>query len=44
MWKLDLQREKDVIRMNALVNKLETMRTDDAEAHLDKAHQFKMYQ
>ena len=43
MWKLDLQREKDVIRMNALVNKLETMRTDDAGADLEKAHQFKMY-
>ena len=29
MWKLDLQREEDVVRMNALVNKLETLRRDD---------------
>jgi hypothetical protein len=31
MWKLDLQREKDTVRMNALVNKLETLRKDDLD-------------
>ena len=40
MWKLDLQRETDTVRMNALVNKLETLRNDEQQ---ENAHQFKLY-
>lgn len=39
MWKLDLQREKDVVRMNALVNKLDTLRSDDDQS-LEGVHKF----
>jgi hypothetical protein len=39
MWKLDLQREKDVVRMNALVNKLDTLRSDD-DQNLEGVHKF----
>jgi len=41
MWKLDLQREKDTVRINALVNKLETLRKDDLDNN--EQEQFQLY-